>query len=49
MEDHDDGDGRFEYYQIKDMHFKFPQLFYPGVYCTQTNIYMERERKRDEW
>jgi Ca2+-binding EF-hand superfamily protein len=29
LEDNDDGDSRFEYYQIKDMHKNFPQLFYP--------------------
>jgi Ca2+-binding EF-hand superfamily protein len=30
LDDHDDGDGRFEFFQIKDMHFRFQQLFYPA-------------------
>jgi len=30
LEDNDDGDGRFEFYQIRDMHFRFQILFYPA-------------------
>jgi len=39
LEDNDDGDGRFEFYQIQDMHKNFQQLFYP---CFKLQIALKR-------
>ena len=39
LEDHDDGDSRFEFYQIEDMHKNFQQLFYP---CFRLQIQVKR-------
>jgi len=39
LEDNDDGDGRFEFYQIKDMHKNFQALFYP---CFRLQIQLQR-------
>lgn len=39
LDDNDDGDSRFEFYQIEDMHKNFQQLFYP---CFRLQIQVKR-------
>ena len=46
MEDNDDGDGRFEYYQIVDMHTKFPVLFFPAF---RLIVQMRRNSLGEGW
>jgi hypothetical protein len=46
LEDNDDGDGRFEFYQIKDMHFRFQILFYPAF---RILVQMRRCTLGEDW
>ena len=46
LEDNDDGDGQFEFYQIKDMHFKFQVLFYPVF---RLLVQMRRRTLGERW
>ena len=46
MEDNDDGDGRFEYHQIVDMHTKFPVLFFPAF---RLIVQMRRNSLGEGW
>ena len=46
MEDNDDGDGRFEYHQIIDMHTKYPVLFFPAF---RLIVQMRRNSLGEGW
>ena len=46
LEKNDDGDGRFEYYQILQMHKNFQQLFYP---CFRLQISLQRIALGERW
>lgn len=46
LEDNDDGDGQFEFYQIKDMHFRFQGLMYPAF---RLIVQMRRASFGERW
>jgi len=46
LDDHDDGDARFEFYQIQDMHFRFQMLLNPSF---RLLVQMRRASFGERW